>query len=279
MRVAVAHGVSQLLVTYSLKTGSAAAAKKAIQLSPKDADAHVASAGMLSLAHAPEQSLVELEQAIALRPTDYRLWSELGLVRDQVGDTAGALLAFDEAIARAPHYSQPRWNRGNVLLRSKEYEAGFKDLSQAAQSNPELIPGLLDLAWGLSRGDVALTEQLVGLRGDKMRIAFAELLVRQGRAQEAVAQFVQATDVSDGVKTELIDMLSARGASNKRSIFGKPRMDFELKRSKQDLLLTTEVSKDRCRLVNVVSDGECRATCRRLQYRSTPAGLMMDRRA
>ncbi|HEV2827633.1 MAG TPA: tetratricopeptide repeat protein [Pyrinomonadaceae bacterium] len=212
MRVAVAHGVSQLLGTYSLKTGSAAAAKKAIQISPKDADAHVASAGTLSLAHAPEQSLVELEQAIALRPSDYRLWSELGLVRDQVGDTAGALLAYDEAIARAPHYSQPRWNRGNVLLRSKEYEAGFKDLSQAAQSNPELIPGLLDLAWGLSRGDVAFTEQLVGLRGDKMRIAFAELLVRQGRPQEAVAQFVQATDVSDGVKTQLIDKLSAKGA-------------------------------------------------------------------
>jgi tetratricopeptide (TPR) repeat protein len=212
MRAAIAHGVSQLLVTYSLSTGSAAAAKKAIQLSPKDADAHVASAGMLSLARAPEQSLVELEQAVALRPSDYRLWSELGLVRDQVGDTAGALRAFDEAIARAPYYSQPRWNRGNVLLRSKQYDAGFKDLSQAAQSNPELIPSLIDLAWGLSRGDVTLTEQLVGLRGDRMRIAFAELLARQGRAQEAVAQFVQATDVSDAVKIQLIEVLSARGA-------------------------------------------------------------------
>jgi Tfp pilus assembly protein PilF len=211
MRAALAHGVSQLLVTYSLTTGSAAAAKKAIQLTPKDAEAHLATAGMLSLSRAPEQSLVELEQAIALRPSDYRLWSELGLVRDQVGDTAGALRAFDEAIARAPYYSHPRWNRGNVLLRSKQYEAGFRDLSQAAKSNPELIPSLVDLAWGLSRGDVALTEQLVELRGDKMRIAFAELLARQGRAQEAVAQFVQASDVSDEVKIQLIDTMSARG--------------------------------------------------------------------
>jgi hypothetical protein len=85
-------------------------------------------------------------------------------------------------------------------------------LSQAAQSNPELIPSLVDLAWGLSRGDVGLTEQLVGFSGDKMRIAFAGLLARQGRAQEAVAQFVQAKDVSDASKDELIDVMSAKGA-------------------------------------------------------------------
>lgn len=221
MRTAIAYGVSQLLVTYALTTGNAAAAKKAIQVSPKDAEAHLAGAGILSLSRAPEQSIIELEQAIALRPADYRLWSELGLVRDQIGDTQGALKAFDEAIARAPHYSQPRWNRGNVLLRSKQYEAGFKDLNQAAKSNPELIPNLLDLAWGLSRGDVTLTEQLVELKGDKMRIAFAKLLARQGKSQEAVAQFVQAHDVSDSVKSELIDQLSAKGAFKEAFVIWK----------------------------------------------------------
>ena len=221
MRTAIAYGVSQLLVTYALTTGNATAAKKAIQVSPKDAEAHLAGAGILSLSRAPEQSIIELEQAVALRPADYRLWSELGLVRDQIGDTQGALKAFDEAIARAPHYSQPRWNRGNVLLRSKQYEAGFKDLNQAAKSNPELIPNLLDLAWGLSRNDVALTEQLVELKGDKMRIAFAKLLARRGKSQEAVAQFLQAHDVSDSVKGELIDQLSAKGAFKEAFVIWK----------------------------------------------------------
>lgn len=212
LRFAVASAVSQLLVTYSLATGDAAAIKRAERLTPKSAEAHLASAGLLSLSRAHEQSLQELEQACALRPADYRLWLELGLVRDQVGDTAGALQAYYEAIARAPYYSRPRWNRGNVLLRNKQYEEAFKDLNQAAQSNPELVPPLLDLAWGLSRGDSALTEQLVEVRGDKMRLAFAELLARQGKAQEAVAQFAQAKDVSDAVKGELVDILSAKGA-------------------------------------------------------------------
>ena len=99
-----------------------------------------------------------------------------------------------------------------MLLRSKQYEAAFKDLNQAAQSNPELVPILLDLAWGISRGDVGLTEQLVEIRNDKMRIAFARLLARQGRAPEAAAQLAQTASASDSIKAELIDQLTTKGA-------------------------------------------------------------------
>jgi len=212
IRAAVAYGISHLLVTYSLAAGNVAAAKKAIQLTPKDAEAHLAAAAVLSLAGTPDQSVVELEQAVALRPADYGLWSELGLLRDQVGDTPGALKAFDEAVARAPYYSQPRWNRGNALLRSQQYEAAFNDLNQAAQSNPDLIPSLLDLGWGLSRGDVKLTEHLVQINGDKMRIAFAKLLARHGKAQEAIAQLGGAGNVPEAISSELIDQLLAKGA-------------------------------------------------------------------
>jgi tetratricopeptide (TPR) repeat protein len=147
-----------------------------------------------------------------LRPADYRLWSQLGLLRDQTGDTAGALLAFDEAIKRAPYYAQPRWDRGNVLLRSGQYEAAFKDLSEAAQSNPELMPGLIELAWGLSRGDVKLTEQLAQIKSEKMRIVFAKLLARNGKAQEAIAQFGGAGNIPEVLKQELTDQLVAKGA-------------------------------------------------------------------
>ena len=212
MKAAVTYGLSHLLVTYSLTAGNVAAAKKAIQLTPKDAEAHLATAAVLSLSGIPDQSVVELEQAVALRPSDYGLWSELGLLRDQLGDTPSALKAFDEAVARAPYYSQPRWNRGNALLRSQQYEAAFNDLNQAAQSNPELISSLLELAWGLSRGDVKLTEQLVQIKGDKMRIAFAKLLARHGKTQEAIAQFGGVGNVPETIRSELIDQLLAKGA-------------------------------------------------------------------
>jgi tetratricopeptide (TPR) repeat protein len=147
-----------------------------------------------------------------LRPADYRLWSQLGLLRDQTGDTPGALLAFDEALKRAPYYAQPRWDRGNVLLRSNQYEAAFKELNAAAGSNQDLIPSLIDIAWGLSRGDVKLTEELAQINSEKKHLAFAKLLARNGKAQEAIAQFGSAGKVPEALKRELTDQLIARQA-------------------------------------------------------------------
>jgi tetratricopeptide (TPR) repeat protein len=212
IKSAATFGFSRILVTYSLTTGNRAAAEKAIQLAPKDAEAHFAAAALMNLSGAPDRALLEFERAVALRPADYGLWSELGLLRDQMGDSEGALATFDEAIRHAPYYSQPRWNRGNVLLRKGQYEAAFNDLSQAAQSNPDLIPGLIDLAWSVSRGDVTTTEGLAQIKDDRMRIAFARFLARHGKATEAMKQFGGAGNVPDAIKHELVEQLLAKGA-------------------------------------------------------------------
>lgn len=206
------YGFSQLLTTYSLISGNLDAANKAIQVAPRDADAHFVGGALLSLSGKPDRGAIEFEQAVALRPAYYAFWSELGLLRDQTGDAVGALKAFDEAILRAPFYSAPRWNRGNVLLRSGQYEAAFADLRQAAQNNPDLVPNLIELAWGISRGDVALTEQLAQINDDKLRIAFAKVLVRRGLAPEAIAQLRQVRNIPETTKLELVDQLIEKKA-------------------------------------------------------------------
>lgn len=205
-------GFSRLLATYALTARNPSAAQRAVALTPKDAEAHFANGLVLASANTMREAVTDLERAVALRPADYTLWQQLGLLRDQAGDTAGAIAAFDEAIRRAPFYSQPRWNRGNVLLRKGEYEAAFKDLSEAAESNPELVPSLLDLAWGISKGDMSLTERLAPIKSDKMRLAFAKLLARHGRAQDAIVQIRSAGPVSDATRKELIDQLLLKGA-------------------------------------------------------------------
>ena len=212
IRSAAAFGVSRLLATYSLSARHLSAANKAVELTPKDAEAHFVAAVVLGMSDTPSKSAPEMEQAVALRPADYTLWQQLGLLRDQSGNIAGAVAAFDESIKRAPFYSQPRWNRGNVLLRSGQFEAAFVDLNQAAQSNPDLVPTLLDLAWGVSRGDVKLTEELTQIKGEKMRLAFARLLARRGKGQEAIEQLRGAGNVPEAVRQELVDQLLARGA-------------------------------------------------------------------
>ncbi len=211
IRSAATFGFSRLLTTYSLISGNLAAAKSAVELTPRDAEAHFANAAVLSLSAGPQQSLIELEHAVVLRPADYTLWQQLGLLRDQLGDTAGALAAFDEAVKRAPYYSQPRWNRGNVLLRKGEYEAAFNDLSQAAQSNPELLPNLIDLAWGVSRGDVRLTEELAQIKSDKMRIAFTRFLAQRGKGEGSSRPICGRGERSRGDRARVRRTIAGKG--------------------------------------------------------------------
>ena len=176
IRTTTNFGLSRLFARYALATRNLEVAQMATDLAPADAHAHHTAATTLGLKGSPGQTLNALEKAVALRPSDHTLWMAVGLTRDQLGNAAGALAAFDEALRRAPFYAQPRWQRGNVLLRSGQYEAAFRDLNDAAQSNPELIPTVVDLAWNISGRDPALTEKLARIQAPKTRIVFAKLL-------------------------------------------------------------------------------------------------------
>lgn len=212
IRATAKLGLSHLYARYALVNRSLDAANAAIDLTPQDAQAHLTAATVTSLAGSPGETNSAVLKALALRPADYSLWIALGLTRDQLGDTAGAIAAFDQAVQRAPFYSQPHWQRGNVLLRAGQYEAAFRDLNYAAQSNPELIPRMIDLAWGLTNRDPAATESLARIQTPKMRVAFARLLAREGKPQEAIAQWKAAGLVGDDIQRELVRNLLAKQA-------------------------------------------------------------------
>jgi hypothetical protein len=192
--------------------GNLAAADESIRLSPTDAEAHFVRAEVLKMTGATTQAVTELERAVALRPRDYFLWLELGLTRDQADDTAGALLACNEAVRLAPNYAQPLWQRGNLLLRTGRYDQAFDDLRRAAESNPDLLPNLIDLAWGFSKGDPKVTEQLAQIATGKKRIAFARFLARHGKERETLEQFRAAGSVPDQTRRELVRQLIALNA-------------------------------------------------------------------
>jgi tetratricopeptide (TPR) repeat protein len=212
IRFAAGYGFARFWGIYALTTRSRTAAEQATRVAPKDAETHFVRAAVLSLTGSPDQAVSELEQAVALRPDDYGLWSELALMRDQLGNRSGALAAFQEAAARAPYYSQPRWNRGNVRLREGDYEGAFDDLNQAAQSNPDLLPALLDLAWGVSRGDLNLTGQLAQISGERRHLAFARFLAGKGKPDEALRQLAAAGEVPEAIRVELVEQLFSKGA-------------------------------------------------------------------
>ncbi len=214
MWISLRLGFARLLVEYGMTVGTLAAADAAIKLEPSDAEAAFARASLLKLSAQTDRSLAEFERAVALRPRDYYLWLELGLVRDEVGDTQGALSSFNEAVRLASHYAQPRWQRGNFFLRNGRYDEAFADLRQAAESNPALLPNLIDLAWGLSKGDARLAEQLIQPRTDKERATFARYLARKGNSKEALAQFRAAELTPDENTRDIVKQLISRNAFN-----------------------------------------------------------------
>lgn len=212
IKLSASYGISRLLSRAALTLQNLAVAQGATSMTPADAQAHRANAALLSQFDQPAESIVALEQGIAVRPRDYSMWLALGLLRDRMGDTTGALAALDQAVELAPFYAHPRWQRGNVLLRANQYEAAFADLNMAAQSNPELMVNLIDLAWGVTRGDSQLTEQLLDIKTDKARVMFARFLAARGRAVESMRQLNAAGAIDESERRGLIGQLLEKQA-------------------------------------------------------------------
>jgi hypothetical protein len=211
--VSIQIGFSRLLSRYGMLTKSIQAAAEAVRLTPSDSDAHRALATAFENAQMHQEARRELEIAISLRPNDDYLWLELGNVRDELDDSAGALRAFDQAVKNAPYYAHTHWQRGNLRLRMGRYDEAFAELREAARSNSRFMPNLIDLAWSLSREDVKLTEQLAGIESPDSRVAFARLLAKRGKGKETVDQFrLAANYLSEEYKRELVTELMAKHA-------------------------------------------------------------------
>jgi plasmid stability protein len=214
-RVAVARGLTKYAGTIltSAPADALATIDSGVAMTPRDAEIHYTRGIVANQINEPATALREFEQAVSLRPRDYSIWIELGLVRDQLGDQTGALAAFNESIRLAPNYAQPRWKRGHLLFRMGKYDEAFADLRQATNSNAELLPGFIDLAWGASRKDPNLTEQLVQAKDDNTQSQLALFFARHGKPDEAVARFKLVGVVSSEERRKLVKELLSAGAA------------------------------------------------------------------
>jgi hypothetical protein len=204
--ISARFGFSRLMSRYANLSASLPAANEAVQMAPHDPEARRVRGAVLRYLGQLAEAAKEYEMAVSLRPLDDLLWLELGLVREESGDQQGALAALNESVRTAPFYASPRWQRGNVLLRMQRYDEGFADLLQAAASDQELQPNLIDLAWGLSRADLKLTEQILQIDNPQMRLSYARFLARKGLGQEVVKQ-VRGLAVPDLIRKEMVSHL------------------------------------------------------------------------
>jgi tetratricopeptide (TPR) repeat protein len=177
-------GFSRLLSRYALIANSIPAADEAVRLSPFDPDVHRARATVLNRLQLTAEASKSLESATSLRYRDDYLWLELANTREEIGDTPGALAAFDQAVRWAPYYAHTHWQRGNLLLRMGRYDEAFAELRTAAAANRSYVPNLIDLAWGVSRNDLNTTKQLIQLN-DRERSSLIRFLASRKALRDA----------------------------------------------------------------------------------------------
>jgi tetratricopeptide (TPR) repeat protein len=213
-------GFSRLLSRYALLANSIPAANEAIRLSPSDPETHRARATIFNRLRMPAETVKSLESALSLRYRDDYLWLELGNAREELNDTQGALAAFDQAVRWAPHYAHTHWQRGNLLLRLGRTAEAFAELRTATEANRSYLPNLIDLAWGISRGDVNATLELIDLRHDQNRVdadterlTLIRFLAKKGKGREVIDQArLLSRPLSEDQKNELVRLLFAAKA-------------------------------------------------------------------
>jgi tetratricopeptide (TPR) repeat protein len=197
MQAAGRIGLSRLLARYALIADSIQAADEAARLSPSDPEIHRKRAAIATRLQMHAEAVKSLEIATRLRQRDDVLWLELGNAREEVGDTKGALTALDQAVRWAPYYAHTHWQRGNLLLRMGRFDEAFAELRTAASANKNYLPNLIDLAWGISKGDVDRTEDLLELKDDNQRVAFIQFLTRKRQFRGAYNLWATAADVRE----------------------------------------------------------------------------------
>lgn len=204
-------GAARILSKYGEGVGMSEPADQAIGLAPTDPEAYAARSAVFLNSGAFAKSASDLEQAIFFRPQDYGLWMQLANARDQAGDTTGALAAYGEAVSLAPHYAFPRWQLGNLLIRAGRYDEAFAELRRAAISQPSLAPQVIDLTWGIYRGDARAVEAVVEPQTSAARMALAIYFAQRGSAADAIRLFRESRAVSDPERRSLLmALLSAR---------------------------------------------------------------------
>ncbi|MEK6280887.1 MAG: hypothetical protein AABN95_11080 [Acidobacteriota bacterium] len=204
-------GFASLLSTYGARAKNIAATQAASSLSPNDPEPHYVRAAILEANGDFPAAVEEYTQAARLRADDYVLWQALAHARELKGDTAGALAAARQSVALAPHYAQPHWQLGNILVRARQLEEGFRELRLAGQSDSQLLPSIIDLAWQLSGEDVELVKRLIGPQSPDFYKALAEYFKKRNRFSDAVEMFRAAGAAAEQERRLFLEeMISAR---------------------------------------------------------------------
>jgi hypothetical protein len=203
-------GLAGLLSTYAAQNSQIVPANTAVTLSAGSPDAHYVRAAILEASDLVG-AIAEYRQATLARPDDYVLWLSLARACELNGDTAAAIAAARQAVPLAPDYSEPHYQLGNILLRAGQRDEAFKELRLAGGSNPTLMPGIIDLAWRVSGGDVQFVTRAMAPGTPQAYQALGQYFRQRKEAGAAIAMYAAAGNAAEADRKSYVkDLIAAK---------------------------------------------------------------------
>jgi hypothetical protein len=201
-------GLASLLTTYAAQSSQIAPANAAISLDASNPDAHYVRATILESTDLTA-AVSEYQQAAKARPDDYVLWLSLARASELNGDTANAIAAARQAVPLAPDYAEPHYQLGNILLRAGQRDESFKELRLAGASNPTLMPGIIDLAWRVSGGDVQFVTRAIAPETPAAYLSLGQYFRQRQEVAAAISMYLAAGSASEQERRSYLGELIA----------------------------------------------------------------------
>jgi tetratricopeptide (TPR) repeat protein len=156
----------------------------------------------LFVAQRPEEALVYVKSALALRPDSAAAHNAVGGVLHAMGRVDEAIDEYHKALAIDPKYAYTHYNLGEALRSQGKLDEAIDHLRQAVAVNPKLTDAYISLGEALSSKN-RLDEAIIALH-DAIRLDprkpvahnnLALALRAQGRLDAAIDELQQAIDI------------------------------------------------------------------------------------
>jgi len=199
--------LAEYVATSAMRSRSLSDARQAVELFGEDPNAQ-RTVGVLLLENGDSREAVNaFEKAVSLRDLDYRSWQMLGTARYASHDLHGAEEAYRKAIALAPHYSQPNYLIGKLLLESGRHQEGFKALSRSAENSLSIFPQVVELADYYYPNDAAAIEQASAPRTIEANTYLARYFITRSLMTPNTLSFLFGSEISEAAKKDFIGLL------------------------------------------------------------------------
>ena len=192
--------------------------QRALSLEPNDASALTGLGMLLGKTGRNPESVKTFRKLVDLYPNSSEARINLGIALGDAYDLPGALEQFSQAIQLAPNTPLGHFNRGRVLYAMGRKDEARVELGTAVQLSPNYADALflLGVLEHTSPHATQLFQRVVQLqpKNAEARSLLARNLLREGKTEEAIAQWKLAVDADPDSLSALSSLVRALGQTH-----------------------------------------------------------------